>query len=206
MKRQIDFSRLVFWLDIWTLLSSIAAAFYLMFFSVARLFFQIALEFCKIHGFILLLAIILLVGLFILTVTGMIFPIAVRMDSRKESVPAKELYPAFGMAFGPWIDLANYFFSGRFSLASVDRIAILILGTGSLAILMAAVSGRAPSRRGAWFIALIILAIFVIFYSGLWKTGGMGNIVSATIWHLVMVYSGFSAFQEWYYFMLTRSR
>lgn len=187
-------------LEVLTALSGVALSIYLVFASESRVILKNSLDFGFKHQPLgLLFFIILLCWFFILTSAAM-FPFAVRADARK-AYDIRYLYSMAAMGFGPWIDALVISLKDGFSAVNIDRVGVLYLGVGTIAMALAALSGKAKSTKGAFIIASVAFSGFAMLYAGLWMVGGMGNLVNILIWHGVMLYSGFSAFREWLWFM-----
>ncbi|MEO0141690.1 MAG: hypothetical protein ABIM88_09115 [candidate division WOR-3 bacterium] len=191
-------------LEMLTAISGISLTIYVMFFSWSRVLFKRALDFGFSHQPLGILLFILYLCLFFIIGATILFPFSVRTDARKEA-DLKYLYSVAAMGLGPWLDVLVTSIKEGFGPLNIDRVAVMYIGVGALAMLLAALSGKAPSKGGAFAVASVAFAGFATLYAGLWIAGGMGNLFGILVWHGVMLYSGFSAFQEWLWFMRERS-
>ncbi|MGB9590256.1 MAG: hypothetical protein ACPL68_05155 [Candidatus Hydrothermia bacterium] len=173
---------------------------YIMFFSESRVLLKNFLDFGFRYPPLGLVFFLIVFFWFFIIAAAMIFPFAIRTDARKNA-DLKYLYSVAAIGLGPWLDVLVTSVKDGFSAINLDRVAVLYLGIGTLAMVFAALSGKALSTRGALIIAAIALAGFAIFYTGLWIVGGMGNLFNILVWHGIVLYSGFSVFQEWLWFI-----
>ena len=197
-------------LEIFTAFCGVILTFYIMFASESKVLLQMAIDFARkqpqpLAGLLWLVFICLMCIGVIMIALGMLFPFAVRADSNigKEG-DLKYLYSIAAMGLGPWLDFLIMSLSKGFSMINLDRVAIQYLGIGTIALFLVGISGKALSPRGALIVSFAVMIGFVIFYAGLWMVGGMGNIFDILVWHGVMLYAGFAAFQEWFWFIRGR--
>jgi hypothetical protein len=194
-------------LELFTALCGVALTFYIIFASKSRILLQMASDFCRKHQPLLGLILMLVVFCWFFVIgAAMLFPFSVRADSAdlNERRDLKYLFSLAGMGLGPWLDVLIMSLSKGFSIINIDRVAIQYLGMGSIALFLAGISGRAPSRTAAIIISLIALTGFAVLYAGLWLVGGMGSIFSILVWHGTMLYVAYSVFQEWLWFIRSR--
>jgi len=130
--------------------------------------------------------------LFFILFTAMVFPLAVKLDKSKETL--KDIYSAAIVAFGPWIDVLLKIINDDFSVINIDRVCLLYLGIGVFAMIFAAIKVKNP-------LILLIGGIaffgFILYYTGLWISGGMGNLKDIIIWHATMIYVAYLSYKEW---------
>ncbi len=200
VKKDILISNVSSGLEILTALSGIVLVIYLVFASDSRIILKNALDFGFRYQPLGILFFIILLCWFFILASAALFPFAVRSDARK-TYGIRHLYSMAAMGLGPWIDVLVISLKDGFSAVNIDRVGVLYLGTGTIAMMLAALSGRAISTKGALIIASVALSGFAVFYAGLWVVGGMGSLINILVWHGIMLYSGFSAFREWLWFI-----
>ena len=143
-------------------------------------------------GFVAVL--LFIVGNLVL-VAAMILPLDVKVELEKPGDRLHYNISVIVMSVGPWADLLIQVFLNGWQGLYLERTALMLIGTGVVAMVLATIHRAVSSMKAAITICIIAVLFWLFYYAGAWAVGAMGTPLQVGVWHFLMLSVGAASYR-----------